>query len=84
MTVEEELSWEDRTADELQAIVRRGVQAGDMFFGASAEMERRSKETEAARDAQHVEDVRTFRRLRWEVWALLALAIATVVLLAVR
>lgn len=75
--------WHSRSGDELQAIVQRGIQAGDLFIAAASEMERRAKETEAVRDAQQVQEIRTTRRLRWEVWLLLVLAGATIVIVVI-
>lgn len=84
MTVEDTLKWQDRSSDELQAIVRRGAQAGDLFFAASCEMERRAREAEAARDAERVVEVRAVKRLRWEVYVLLAVMAAASVILLLR
>lgn len=71
--------WHSRSGDELQAIVQRGIQAGGLFIAAAGEMERRAKEAQAVREAEFVQEVRTTRRLRWEVWLLLVLAGATIV-----
>jgi|KBSSwiStaDraftv2_1062776.scaffolds.fasta_scaffold09805_7 hypothetical protein len=84
MTVQDEVQWQDRSQEELSAIVRRGVLGGDMFFAASHEMERRAKEAEAARDAERVVEVRTVKRIRWEVYALLALMAAGGLILLLR
>ena len=87
MTVQEELAhpdtagsvagapdwWHSRSCDELQAILRRGIQGGENFFAAAAEMERRARESEAARDAQQIEAVNTSRRLGWELTLLFVL-----------
>jgi len=84
MTVEDTISWQDRSQEELSAIVRRGAQAGDLFFAASHEMERRAREAEAARDAERVVEVKTVKRIRWEVYALLVLMAAAGVLFLLR
>ena len=84
MTVEDTISWQERSQEELRAIVRRGVQGGDMFFAASHEMERRAREADAARDAERVVEVRTVKRMRWEVYALLVLMAATGLILLLR
>lgn len=74
--------WQGRSSDELQAIVHRGVQAGEMFFAAAAEMERRAREIEAARDAEQVVVVKTSRRLGWELKLLFAvIALGALILL---
>jgi hypothetical protein len=46
------MSWEGTTNEELIAIMSRGALAGDVFFSASAEMERRSREVDAAIHAE--------------------------------
>jgi hypothetical protein len=100
MTVQEELThpasqlvvgpavstdwWQGRSADELQAIVHLGAKAGDPFFAAVAEMERRARDTEAARDAQQVEAVQTSRRLGWELKVFFVVATVAVLILLLR
>ena len=74
--------WQGRSSDELRAIVHRGVHGGELFFGAAAEMERRAREIEAARDVQYMEKVNTSRRIGWEVKLLFVLlAVAALALL---
>jgi hypothetical protein len=46
---------QERSADELRAIASRGIHAGDLYFAAAAELERRARESlaeEAARKAE--------------------------------
>jgi hypothetical protein len=79
--------WQGRSSDELQAIVHRGVQGGEIFFAAAAEMERRAREANAASDVQQVQAVKTSRRLGWELKALfvlLALAALALLVLLLR
>ena len=76
--------WQGRSSDELQAIVQRGVQGGDIFFRAAAEMERRAREIEAGRDAQYVEKVKTSRRIGWELKLLFAVLAAAGLMLLFR
>ncbi len=76
--------WQSRSSDELRAIVQRGVQGGELFFAAAAEMERRARQTEAARDAQQEEAVKTSRRLGWELKLLFAVGLVAALILLLR
>ena len=46
------MSWEGTSNEELMQIMSRGALAGDLFFSASAEMERRSRKMDAAVQAE--------------------------------
>lgn len=76
--------WQSRSSDELQAIVYRGEKAGDMFLAAASEMERRARDSEAARRAEQVQASETAgRRKKIALTVLLALALAAAVLVRV-
>ena len=53
------MSWDGTSNEELMAIMNRGALAGDLFFSASAEMERRSRKMDAA---IHAEQDRIYAR----------------------
>lgn len=73
-------SWAGTSNEELRAIMSRGPLAGDLFFAASAEIERRARESDAA---IHAEEERTEirrQRLLWMMAGLFAAATAVLVL----
>ena len=53
--------WQSRSCDELQAIADRGARAGDLFFAATAEMERRAQSAEAKRRSEEAKAAATVR-----------------------
>ena len=70
--------WQDQPSDELRAILHRGVQGGEAFFAAAAELERRAKEANAAVRAaeEHViEDGHQLKKMAWIGLAGLAVAV---------
>ena len=73
--------WQSRSSDELQAIIHRGVQGGEIFFPAATEMERRVRDAEAARSAQESREIKVARRKPWLL--LLAVLLATLAAAAV-
>jgi hypothetical protein len=75
--------WESRSSGELQAIVHRGVQGGEMFFAAVGEMERRARDAESARS---VEKRRAFEaaELKRRKISLTLLAVALTALAVMR
>jgi hypothetical protein len=75
------MSWEGTTNEELMAIMNRGALAGDLFFSASAEMERRSKATDALIQAE--EDRVTARRQHMALLIAALFAIGTLIALKV-
>lgn len=48
-------SCHGRSADELRAITGRGFHAGDLYFAAAAELERRARDSDAATHAQQAQ-----------------------------
>lgn len=57
--------WESRSAEQLREILDRGLAAGDAFTGASAEIERRARETaRRARESSTILDGSRVRRVR--------------------
>ena len=73
------MSWEGTTNEELMAIMSRGALAGDVFFSASADMERRSKESDAL---IHAEEERvTARRQHMALLIAALFAIGTLIAL---
>lgn len=56
--------WQSRSSEELQRLIQRGLQGGDMFFSAVAEMERRAKQAEAERSAQQEQAEKALQRRR--------------------
>ena len=73
--------WQSRSSDELQAIVHRGVQGGEVFFAAAAEMERRAREANAvvrAEEAHVIEDGHRRQTLGWVGLAALAITLALI------
>lgn len=56
--------WASRSLAELENYMDRGIAGGDMFFAASAEMERRERSAEAEIRAREAQAARTFRRQR--------------------
>ena len=53
--------WQSRSSDELQAIADRGARAGDLFFAATAEMERRARNAEAELSFEEAKAAATVR-----------------------
>jgi hypothetical protein len=57
--------WQNRSAEELKDIIKRGFAGGDAFKGAVAEAERRGREaTQRLRQAAAVEAERRQKRMR--------------------
>ena len=75
------MSWEGTSNEELMSIMSRGALAGDLFFSASAEMERRSKATDALIQAE--EDRVTARRQHMALLIAALFAIGTLIALKV-
>jgi hypothetical protein len=75
--------WESRSSGELQAIVHRGVQGGDMFFAAVGEMERRARNADSARSAQE-KQASEAAELRRRKISLTLLAVALTALAVMR
>ena len=71
--------WQARSSDELQAIVHRGIQAGDAFVAAAKEMERRAAEQRRREDEEQNALVIHEKHLKWVLPAL-ALVCAGVLL----
>ena len=71
--------WQARSSDELQAIVHRGIQAGDAFVAAAKEMERRAAEQRRIEDEEQDALVIHEKHLKW-VLPGLALVCAAVLL----
>jgi hypothetical protein len=67
------MSWEGTSNEELMAIMSRGALAGDLFFSASAEMERRSRELDAAVQAEEERVVAKRQHMALLIAALFAL-----------
>lgn len=61
--------WEGRTSEELRDIINRGFAGGEIFKGATAEVERRTKLAERAREAAAAEEERQRRAIRLIVLA---------------
>jgi len=74
------MSWEGTSNEELMSIMSRGALAGDLFFSASAEMERRSREMDAA---IHAEEDRVEER-RQHLALLIAGLFALLTILALK
>ena len=73
--------WQNRSSDELRAIVHRGVQGGETFFAAATELERRAREaneTLRAEEVHVIEDNRELKKLAWAGLIALPLAIAAI------
>jgi hypothetical protein len=76
--------WQSRSPDELQAIVQRGAKAGDLFFAAIMETERRARDVEAARSSQEEATAREAEQGRRKLMlSVLVLALAAIVLMRV-
>lgn len=75
------MSWEGTTTEELMAIMSRGALAGDLFFSASAEMERRSRATDALIQAE--EDRVTAQRQHMALLIAALFALGTLIALKV-
>lgn len=73
-------SWDSTSNEELMAIMSRGALAGDLFFSASAEMERRSRQMDAA---IHAEEERVEER-RKHLALLIAALFALCTILALK
>ena len=75
------VSWDGTSNEELMAIMNRGALAGDLFFSASAEMERRSRKMDAA---IHAEEERVEERRKHLALLIAALfALCTIIALKV-
>ena len=71
--------WQNRTAEELSDIIKRGFAGGEAFQGAVAEAERRGREaTQRLREAAAVEAERRKNRMRIVGLAALATLIVLV------
>jgi len=57
--------WQARSSDELQAMVHRGIQAGDAFVAAAKEMERRAAEQRRIEDEEENALVIHEKHLKW-------------------
>jgi len=74
--------WQNRSSDELRAIVQRGVRGGETFFAAAAELERRARESDAALRAEEVHVIADNQELKKLAWAgLIALPLAVAAIL---
>ena len=74
--------WHNRSSDELQAIARRGEKAGDLFFAALTEIERRATDAEDRWRAQQRHEAEALHHQQILVLvALLALAVGAIVML---
>jgi hypothetical protein len=73
--------WQRRSTDELQAIIHRGIQGGEIFLAAATEMERRAREADAALRADEVHEVEDHQRLK--KMALIALLVLPLAVAAV-
>src|SRR5690349_1025067 len=78
------MSWEHTSNEELMAIMSRGALAGDLFFSASAEMERRSREMDAAIHAEEARVVARRQHMALLIAALFALGTLIALKLAGR
>jgi hypothetical protein len=78
------ISWESQSCDELKAIASRGSHAGELYFAAVKELERRAHDTETAIEAQQ-EEVAAWRlgQIWWLAVLIAALAVAAVARLLV-
>jgi hypothetical protein len=74
-------SWHSCSSEELRAIAGRGIHAGDLYFAAVAELERRAKVSEETADAERAESA--LRRRRIIIW-LAALFAAVDAVVALR
>lgn len=76
--------WQSRSPDELQAIVQRGAKAGDLFFAAIMETERRAKDVEATRSSREEAAARAAERGRRKLMlGVLVIALAAIVLMRI-
>ena len=71
--------WQNRTAEELRDIIKRGFAGGEAFKGAVAEAERRGREaTKRLREAAAIEAVRHKQRMRLVGFGALAVLVLLV------
>jgi hypothetical protein len=78
------MSWDGTSNEELMAIMNRGALAGDLFFSASAEMERRSRQMDAAIHEEEEKATARRQHLALLIAALLALGTLLALKLAGR
>jgi hypothetical protein len=65
--------WQNRTAEELRDIIKRGFAGGEAFQGAVAEAERRGREaTQRLREAAAIDAERRKKRVRMIAGAVVA------------
>jgi hypothetical protein len=79
--LEDSNSCQARSADELRAITGRGLHAGDLYFAAAAELERRARASDAAAQAEQAETATRRQHIIILVAALITAATAILVLL---
>jgi hypothetical protein len=78
-----DMSWEERSCDELRTVVNRGIIGGEQYFAAAAEIERRARQAELAACAEQIEAAN--RHERHILWiAALVAGVTIIVILGAR